>query len=100
MMGVLSRPRPGQNRRYAYGFASTLARNTSRVGYPNHTHFIGQTHVGVRTCPEPPAVLRHRSRAVMLISLVGLALDPQILLKPLLCLQQPRGSRAWNRLSL
>jgi len=44
MMGVLSRPRPGQNRRYAYGFASTLARNTSQVGYPNHTHFIGQTH--------------------------------------------------------
>jgi len=42
-MGVLSRPRPGQNRRYAYGFASTLARNTSQVGYPNHTHFIGQT---------------------------------------------------------
>ena len=42
-MGVLSRPRPGQNRRYAYGFASILARNTSRVGYPNHTHFIGQT---------------------------------------------------------
>jgi hypothetical protein len=43
MMGFLSRPRPGQNRRYAYGFASILARNTSRVGYPNHTHFIGQT---------------------------------------------------------
>ncbi len=46
MMGVLSRPRPGQNRRYAYGFASILARNTSQVGYPNHTHFIGQTPGG------------------------------------------------------
>ena len=49
MMGVLSRPRPGQNRRYAYGFASTLARNTSRVGYPNHTHFIGQTQMWTPT---------------------------------------------------
>ncbi len=43
MMGVLSRPRPGQNRRYAYGYASIPARNTSRLDYPNHTHFIGHS---------------------------------------------------------
>src|SRR5664280_3528935 len=36
---------------------------------------------------------------MMLIGVVCLALDPQVLLKSLLCLQQPLGSRAGNRLS-
>jgi len=53
-MEFLSWPRPGQNRRYAYGFASILARNTSRVGYPNHTHFIGQTRPCASTLDRRP----------------------------------------------
>jgi transposase InsO family protein len=60
MMGVLSWPRPGQNRRYANGFASIPARNTSRIGYPNHTHFIGQTPGAHPDRRDPPGVPRAR----------------------------------------
>ena len=66
MMGVLSRPRPGQNRRYAYGFASILARNTSQVGYPNHTHFIGQTrNSGIRVMVS---AAHHRSSTAFCVT--------------------------------
>jgi hypothetical protein len=98
-MGVLSRLRPGQNRRYAYGFASILARNTSQVGYPNHTHFIGQTHPGYEPrvrllrdlTPQNPAVFPQR--AVLLTNAIGETLDEAIA-----CSQQ-HGVPLWDKRS-
>src|SRR5215210_4990179 len=56
--------------------------------------------VGVRTGAEAPAVARHRSRAMLLIGLVGLALDRQVLRQPPLSLEQPRRPRARNWVGL